>query len=84
MSALDPNATLSDDEKRAIWNAIDAAHHMAAGFDDSLQNPPDERTHWPIASILHEADSNALAIAFAAWMNACAAVYQPPKAGDAP
>lgn len=80
MSAPD----LPDNVLEAAWNAIDVAEQFAAGFLDALQNPPDGRDFWPLARIAHEASADALALAFAAWMNACAAAYQPPKSISAP
>ena len=66
----------------AAWAAIDVVEHFAAGFVDALQNPLDGRSDWPIERIAAEADPSALAMALAAWLNACAAVYQPPKASE--
>lgn len=66
----------------AVWDAIDVAEHFVAGFVDALQNPPDTRSDWPIERISAEADPSALAMALAAWLNACAAAYQPPQASE--
>jgi hypothetical protein len=66
----------------ATWGAIDVAERFVAGFVDALQNPPDTRSDWPIERIAAEADPSALAMALGAWLNACAAAYQPPKASE--
>ena len=80
MSAHD----LPENVLEAVWNAIDVAEHFAAGFVDALQNPPDNRSHWPLDRIANVDAPEVLAAAFTAWMNACVAAYQPPKPIDAP
>lgn len=75
---------LPDAVLEAAWDAIDVVEHFSAAFVDALNNPIDGRPDWPIERIAAEADPNALAVAFAAWLNACAAVYQHPKATATP
>jgi hypothetical protein len=86
VSSLHGNAMsgqeLPDAVLDAAWDAIDVAEHLVAGFVDALQNPPNAGSDWPIERIAAEANPSALAMALAAWLNACAAVYQPPKASE--
>jgi len=85
MSAPDPNAPLPDNVLSAVWTAVDVAEKFSFAFVDTLRNAPPNNSDLSLSRIVHEASPDALAYAFAAWMNACTAAYQPPKhAGSKP